>query len=137
MNYTLSHLLHLTSQDVHYIVTALIGMSRGFAGSFGSAVGGGFFTRILKGTLETGFDRYGLSPRPHLVLKLLGSPATVMHLEGLERDVAIESYGYAVRMLFLAGAIVAGVSTLFQAGTGWIPDYTSNRASESADATEA
>lgn len=137
MNYTLSHLLHLTSPDIHYIVTALVGMSRGFAGSFGSAIGGGFFTRILKGALETGFDQRGLSPRPLLVRTLLGSPATVMHLEGIDRVIAIESYEYAVRTLFLAGASVAIISTLFQAGAGWVPGYTSNTSSESVDVMEA
>ncbi|KAJ5161344.1 hypothetical protein N7492_006736 [Penicillium capsulatum] len=137
MNYTLSHLLHLTHSNVHYIVTALIGMSRGFAGSFGSAVGGGFFTRILKNSLEAGFSKHGLSPRPHLVHTLLGSPATVMHLEGLERVVAVESYEHAVRMLFIAGAGVALLSTLFQAGTGSDSAHSSNRMRDSEDANEA
>lgn len=119
LNYTLSHLLHLTSPDVHYIVSALTAMSRGFAGSFGSAVGGGLFIRILKKSLETGFSKHDLPPRPDLVRTLLGSPATVMQLTGLERMVAIESYEYAVQMLFLAGSVLALVATVFQAGTGW------------------
>jgi hypothetical protein len=122
MNYTLSHLLHLSSPHVHYIVTALVAMSRGFAGSFGSAVGGGFFARVLKSSLEAGFTSHNLPEQPELVRKLLGSPALVMHLVGTERIVAIESYEHAVRMLFLAGSVVALGATIVQAGVGWTPE---------------
>lgn len=122
MNYTLSHLLHLTSPAVHYIVTALLAMSRGFAGSFGSAVGGGYFARILKPSLEAGFAAHGLPPQPELVRELLGSPATVMRLTGTERLIAAESYEHAVQMLFLAGSVLALVSTVVQAGVGWTPE---------------
>ncbi|KAJ5930165.1 hypothetical protein N7466_005658 [Penicillium verhagenii] len=121
MNYTLSHLLHLTSPHMHYIVSALFTTFRGLAGSFGSAVGGGFFTRILKGALETGFAQQGLPPKPDLVRTLLGSPVTVSHLEGIERLVAIQSYEHAFRMLFLAGTFVTLVATACQAGAGWAP----------------
>ena len=119
MNYSLSHVLHLTDPHMHYIVSALFTTSRGFAASFGSALGGGFFTRILKSSLESGFSRRGLSPQPGLIRTLLGSPATVMHLEGTERVVAIDSYEHAIRMLFLAGGALALLSTTVQAGTGW------------------
>lgn len=119
MNYTLSHVLHLTNPHVHYIVSSLIAMSRGFAGSFGSAVGGGFFTRILKTSLEKGFAEHDLPSRPDLIRTLLGSPATVMRLTGMERLVAIQSYEYAIRMLFLGGSLVALTATAFQAATGW------------------
>ena len=119
MNYTLSHVLHLTSPHVHYIVSSLIAMSRGFAGSFGSAIGGGFFTRILKTSLEHGFAQHDLPSRPALIRTLLGSPATVMQLTGLERLVAMQSYEHAIRMLFLGGSLVALTATAFQAATGW------------------
>lgn len=123
MNYTLSHVLHLTQSQAHYIVSALVAMSRGFAGSFGSAIGGGFFTRMLKSSLENGFSQRGLPPHPELVRELLGSPATINRLVGIERFIAIESYEHAVRMLFLAGSAVALVATVFQAGTGWTPEW--------------
>ncbi|KAJ5651786.1 hypothetical protein N7507_009212 [Penicillium longicatenatum] len=119
MNYTMSHLLHLTSPHMHYIVSALFTTFRGLAGSFGSAVGGGFFTRILKGALETGFLREGLAPKPDLVRTLLGSPATVSHLDGIERLVAIQSYAHAFRMLFLAATFLILVAAALQSGTGW------------------
>lgn len=122
MNYTLSHLLHLTSPQVHYIASALISMSRGFAASFGSSIGGGFFIRILKRSLEKSFSEHGLPPRPVLVHRLLGSPATVMQLSGPERVIAIQSYEHAVRILFLAGSALALIATAFQAGTGWHSD---------------
>ncbi|KAJ5367735.1 hypothetical protein N7541_001676 [Penicillium brevicompactum] len=121
MNYTLFHLLHLTTTHVHYIVTALVAMSRGLAGSFGSAVGGGFFARVLKSSLEAGFSSHGLPQKPGLVRKLLGSPALVAHLDGVEHIVAIDSYEHAVKMLFLAGSIVALFATCVQAGVGWTP----------------
>lgn len=133
MNYTLSHLLHLTSPQVHYIASALISMSRGFAASFGSSIGGGFFIRILKGSLEMGFSEHGLPPQPALVHTLLGSPATAMRLSGPERVVAIQSYEHAVRMLFLAGSALALVATAFQAGTGWHSDSHDKNQEESID----
>src|SRR5699024_7067446 len=86
MNYTLAHLLHLTNPNVHYIVTSLVAMSRGFAGSFGSAVGGGLFSRELKRALETGFSRRGLFNKDELIRKLLGSPALVMDLTGADKE---------------------------------------------------
>lgn len=119
MNYTLSHLLHLTSSPVHYIVTSLVAMSRGFAGSFGSAAGGGLFSRELKGALETGFANLGMAGKEELVRKLLGSPALVGELTGVERDVAVRGYETAVQKLFLAGGALALVATIVQAGTGW------------------
>lgn len=123
MNYTLSHVLHLTASQVHYIVSALIAMSRGFAASFGSAIGGGFFTRTLRSSLERGFADRGISPDPKLIHQLLGSPATVGYLTGEERCVAVESYENAIRMLFLAGSLVALMAAAFQAGTGTKPEW--------------
>ena len=119
LNYALSHLLHLTDTNVHYIVTALVAMSRSLAGSFGSAVGGGFFARVLKASLEAGFSSHGLAQRPDLVRRLLGSPALVAHLDGIEHVVAVESYEHAVKMLFLAGTVVALAAACVQAGVGW------------------
>ncbi|EPS27155.1 hypothetical protein PDE_02098 [Penicillium oxalicum 114-2] len=122
MNYTLSHVLHLTSSEVHYIVSSLIAMSRGFAGSFGSAVAGGFFTRVLKKALETGFAQHNITPNSKLIRTLLGSPVTVMSLTGAERQIAIQGYEHAVRMLFIGGSVIALSATAFQAATGWTPE---------------
>jgi hypothetical protein len=133
VNYTLSHVLHLTSVPMHYIVTSLLTMSRGFAGSFGSAVGGGFFARVLKASLESGFATHGLPPQPELVRKLLGSPATVGRLSGSERVIAAESYEHAVRTLFLAGGALALVATAVQAGTGWTPAETDDKDGQEED----
>jgi hypothetical protein len=130
MNYTLSHVLHLTSPHVHYIVSSLVAMSRGFAGSFGSAVGGGFFTRILKTSLEKGFAQHDSPPRPDLIRTLLGSPATVARLTGVERLVAIQGYEHAIRMLFLGGSLVALTATIFQAVTGWTSEVDRKSDSE-------
>jgi hypothetical protein len=119
MNYALSHMLHLTDPNVHYIVTSLLGMFRGSAGSFGSAIGGGFFQRELKKALEKGFGKHGLSAKDDLVRKLLGSPALVRKLSGLEKEVAIQSYEHAVKLLILGGCVLALVATIIQACTGW------------------
>jgi hypothetical protein len=119
MNYALSHMLHLTDPKVHYIVTSLLGMFRGSAGSFGSAIGGGFFQRELKKALEKGFGKYGLFAKDDLIRKLLGSPALVRNLRGVEKEVAIQSYEHAVKVLILGGCVLALVATIIQACTGW------------------
>jgi hypothetical protein len=120
LNYTLAHLLHLTPPSTHFISTSLLTTFRGFAGSFGSAIGGGLFVRVLKSTLEDGFEKNGgLEGRQNLVRRLLGSPALVRTLKGDEKMVAINGYMTAFRALFLAGAGLAAVMVFVQAGTGW------------------
>lgn len=59
-----------------------------FVGSFGSAIGGGIFPRILRASLEQGFVGRGMTGRGELVTELLGSLASVSRLEGAEKDVA-------------------------------------------------
>jgi len=119
LNYTLAHVLHLTLPETHFIVTSLLATFRGFAGSFGSAIGGGIFGRTLKTSLEDGFAKRGMSGEEDLVRKLMGSPAMVAGLRGVEKEVAIVGYVDAVRNLFLAGAGLAIIMILIQAGTGW------------------
>ena len=120
LNYTLAHLLHLTPPATHFISTSLLNTFRGFAGSFGSAIGGGYFVRVLKATLEEGFEKNGgLEGRKGLVRKLLGSPALVKSLSGVERDIAIAGYTASLKALFLGGVGLAAVMVLLQAGTGW------------------
>lgn len=119
LTYTLVHLLHLTPPDVHPIVLSLLATFRGFAGSFGSAIGGGFFGRVLYQSLINGFAKAGLQDRGDLIRKLLGSPALVGRLEGEEQVVAATAYEDALRALFLGGVGLAVIVTLIQAGTGW------------------
>jgi hypothetical protein len=97
LNYALVHLLHLTLPEVHPIVISLLATFRGFAGSFGSAIGGGFFGRVLHRSLKTGFANAGLSHRGDLIRKLLGSPALVGKLDGVERMVAVGAYQDALK----------------------------------------
>lgn len=97
-------------------------MFRGFGGSFGSAIGGGIFARVLKSSLEAGFAKRGLSGREELVTKLLGTPRLVAGLIGPDQEVAIEGYEKAVRTLFATGAVLALVAAVVQAGTGWEPE---------------
>jgi hypothetical protein len=119
LNYTLVHLLHLTHSGVHPIVLSLLATFRGFAGSFGSAIGGGLFVRVLYRSLKDGFKEAGLKNRDKLIIRLLGSPATVNHLDGKEKEIAISSYQAAFKALFLAGAVLAIVVVFVQAGAGW------------------
>lgn len=120
LNYTLAHLLYQTPASTHYITISLMSTFRGFAASFGSAIGGGLFTRILKEGLEKGFEENGgLAGREDLVRRLLGSPALVKALEGVERVVAVDSYTASLKRLFLTGAGLALGMVFIQAGTGW------------------
>lgn len=119
VNYSLAHVLHLTPSSTHYVASSLVATFRGFAGSFGSAIGGGLFVRTLYTSLEEGFEERGLRHREDLVRRLLGSPDLVENLGGVDREVAIHGYEQALKTLFIAGAVLAGVMIIAQAGTGW------------------
>ncbi|KAF2091010.1 putative MFS multidrug transporter [Saccharata proteae CBS 121410] len=121
INYTLVHALHLTPSTTHFIVTSLIATFRGFAGSFGSAVGGGIFGRLLRHSLNQNFAGHGLKGKAikELIRRLTGSPALVAKLEGVEREVAVQGYEDALRGLFLAMVGLSLVMVFVQAATGW------------------
>ena len=118
LNYNLAHVLHITPKHTHYVATSLVVTFRGFAGSFGSAIGGGLFTRTLSESLTTQFADRGMH-RDTLIRHLLGSPKQVGNLEGAEREVAITGYEQAIKTLFLACAGLAVLMVFIQAGTGW------------------
>jgi len=119
MNYTLAHVLHLTLPETHFIVTALIATFRGFAGSFGSAVGGGIFGRALSASLRDGFKQRGMHDEGDLIRRLMGSPALVSMLKGAEKEVAVQGYLDAIKALWLAAAGMATLTIFIQAATGW------------------
>lgn len=119
LNYVLAHLLHLTPRDTHYVATSLISTFRGFAGSFGSAIYGGIFTRSLYKSLTTRFAEAGLRHREDLVRRLLGSPDLVRELKDVEKTIAVAGYEDALKVLYLSAAALAGFTVLLQAGTGW------------------
>ena len=119
INYTMAHLLHLMPISSHPIVVSLLAMFRGLAGSFGSAIGGGVFLRVLKRRLEAGFDDAGLVGQGDLVRRLLGSPTLVRSLMEPEKGIARDAYTDAIKALFMAGCVLVIVSTAAQAGTGW------------------
>lgn len=118
LNYNLAHLLHLTPKSTHYVATSLLATFRGFSGSFGSAIGGGMFSRTLYNSLTRQFAEHGIK-NEQLVVRLLGSPALVGSLEGVQKEVAVKGYEEAIKMLFLSGAGLAALMVLVQAGTGW------------------
>lgn len=126
LNYTLNHMLHLSVAREHFVATSLLGTFRGFAGSFGSAIGGGLFIRSLRGFLEEGFQRLdgrNDESRQELIWKLIGSPDIIWgpELDGGERKVAIEGYVAALRVLY-GGAVVLAVAIIFvQAAAGRKP----------------
>lgn len=133
LNYTLAHVLHLTIPATHVIVIPLNAMFRGLSGSFGSAISGGQFARVLRSTLETDFDDRGLQGKGKLIRRLLGTPALVKSLVGVEKEVAIHGYTTAMKTLFVSGSVLALVMTLLQAGTGWAApkaDLEEDRAAE-------
>lgn len=119
LNYTLVHLLHLTRKDTHFIVTSVLAMFRGFAGSFGSAIGGGIFQRVLRSSLTSKFAEEGLEKKDELIRKLLGSPRLVNTLTGAARELAQESYEDAIKYLFIFGGVLALVAMILQASAGW------------------
>jgi predicted MFS family arabinose efflux permease len=119
LNYVMVHLLHLTTVDVHPIVISLLATFRGFAGSFGSAIGGGLFSRVLHKSLKEGFSNAGLTHQGELIRKLLGSPALVGKLDGREKVIAVRAYQDAFKALFLSAVGLSLVVTLLQACTGW------------------
>jgi hypothetical protein len=135
LNYTLVHLLHLTSPEVHPIIISLLATFRGFAGSFGSAIGGGFFGRVLYRSLVDGFANAGLKHRDDLVRRLLGSPALVGKLEGTEKMVAVGAYQDAIKALFYGATGLAVVVTLVQACTGWTAPKPKSRLDLVSDET--
>jgi predicted MFS family arabinose efflux permease len=119
VNYALHHALHLVEPDVRFIVTSLLATFRNFAGTFGSAVGGGIFVRVLRASLIRGFEENGMPVSDKLVRRLLGSPRAVQTLSGAKRQIAVEAYTRATQSLFLAGVVLAVVVFFVQAGTGW------------------
>ncbi|CAK7204487.1 hypothetical protein SEUCBS139899_007244 [Sporothrix eucalyptigena] len=131
LNYTLAHLLHLTRPSTHFIITSLLATFRGFSGSFGTSIGGGFFMRRLATKLADGFsllDGGSLSSaRRKLITQLVGSPALVYGndnqghaaLNDAEREVAVSGYESALSELYRWAAFIALLVILVQAGTGW------------------
>lgn len=121
LNYTLVHLLHLTTEDTHFIVTSVLAMFRGFAGSFGSAIGGGIFQRVLRASLQRNFDERDPDPEQEseLIRKLLGNPRLVLSLTGMQRRVAMASYEEAITYVFVFGGCLALVAMVLQAAAGW------------------
>lgn len=118
LNYTLAHVLHITPKSTHNVATSLVGLFRGFAGSFGSAIGGGLFLRRLRASLEGQFLDDGMRPQPDFVRRVLGSPEDVSELTGKEHVIAVRGYEDALKFLWLTGAGLAAMMVVFQALTG-------------------
>ncbi|KAF3762939.1 MFS general substrate transporter [Cryphonectria parasitica EP155] len=126
LNYTLAHILHVSAPGTHYISTGLLATFRGFAGSFGTSIGGGVFTRKLREQLTIGYARLdatdGLSPaRLRFVTRLVGSPNFVFSgaLSDAERDIAIHGYEAALKVMYTSAAVLIIFVLVIQAGTGW------------------
>lgn len=131
LNYTLAHLLHLTRPHTHFVASSLLATFRSFSGSFGTAIGGGFFMRHLAGQLSTGFTRLdgGSLSDTHraLINRLIGSPALVFGtdasghpaLNEAQRHVAILGYATSLRSLYQVAALGSLLMLFVQAATGW------------------
>ncbi|KAJ4396043.1 hypothetical protein N0V93_000259 [Gnomoniopsis smithogilvyi] len=126
LNYTLAHILHMSMPGTHFVATGLLATFRGFAGSFGTSIGGGIFTRKLKEELAAGFEKLdgssNLSPgRVNLITRLVGSPNLVYSgtLSHAERAVAVDGYEVALKTLYTSACALTVLVLFFQAGTGW------------------
>ncbi|ROW10024.1 hypothetical protein VPNG_06498 [Cytospora leucostoma] len=126
LNYTLAHLLHLATPDTHFVATGLLATFRGFAGSFGTAIGGGIFMRKLKEQLTSGYEvldgTFDLSPaRQTLIKRLAGSPSLVWSgiLTEAERDVAVRGYEVAFKVMYTSAVALVLLVLIVQASTGW------------------
>lgn len=126
LNYSLAHILHVSTPKTHFIATGLLATFRGFAGSFGTSIGGGVFTRKLREQLTVGFEQLDgtkmLSPeRAVLIKRLIGSPNLVFGggLSEAERTVAVQGYEAAIKLLYTSSAVLAIFVLFIQAGTGW------------------
>lgn len=140
LNYTLAHILHVSTPGTHYISTGLLATFRGFAGSFGTSIGGGVFTRKLREELTLGFEKLDatadLSPsRANLVTRLVGSPNLVFGggLSDAERAVAVDGYEVALKVLYTSAAVLIVFVLFLQAGTGWTEPATQESAQEIQD----
>ena len=92
---------------------------------------------MLKARLETGFaENGGLEGREELVRKLLGSPALVQVLTGMEKKIAVESYVGSLNQLFAAAGGLALVMVFVQAGTGWKAGKDPEEGNESGNESE-
>ena len=74
---------------------------------------------MMTATFNRLMDESGLERDDGLLEKLLGSPAVVGGLAGVQKEIAIESFVEAFRALFVAGGGIALVAAAVQAGTGW------------------
>lgn len=119
LNYSLAHVLHLTSPSTHAIVIPLNAMFRSLSGSFGASVGGGLFLRTLQHSLKHEYKVRGISDKAQVIRQLLGRPGLVQKLEGIDKEVALLGYERALRLVYMAGGILTLVVLVLQAGTGW------------------
>ncbi|KAF5011424.1 hypothetical protein FDECE_2487 [Fusarium decemcellulare] len=126
LNYTLVHTLHLSHGDTQYIATSLIATFRGFGGSFGTAIGGGIFYRLLRSGLISRFleldgGQHLSEDRRQLISKLISTPGLVHggELSAAEQTVAVQGYAGASRGVWQAAAMLGVVVVLTQAATGW------------------
>lgn len=119
VSYSLVHILHLTPHSTHGMVPTLHGLFRGSAGSFGAAIGGGIFSRLLHSQLRRSFLDRGLDEMKELLRQIAGNPRLVSQLNGAEYDAAQEAYTVSLKGLFLAGLIATVAAVILQAFTGW------------------
>lgn len=140
LNYTLAHILHVSAPGTHYVATGLLATFRGFAGSFGTSIGGGIFTRKLREELAAGFEKLdgssSLSPgRVSLIKRLVGSPNLVYSgtLTGAERAVAVAGYEVALKVLYTSACALTVLVLFIQAGTGWTAPATQETEEEIAE----
>ncbi|KAL5594393.1 hypothetical protein BROUX41_001328 [Berkeleyomyces rouxiae] len=139
MNYTLAHMLHLTTPDVHFVSTSLLGMFRGFGGSFGTAIGGGYFMRLIKSIITKDFERLdgGVLSEAHkeMIVKLAARPEFVFDggLSPAEQIIARNGYAAALQQTWRVAALIGVGAIILQAMCGWKAPAESNESTVDAD----
>ena len=137
LNYSLAHVLHLTTPATHIIVIPLNAMFRSLSGSFGSSVSGGLFLRTLSRTLSEEFARRGITGKASLIRQLVGTPILVQRLTGVDREVAVIGYETALKTMYLVGGFFALGMLVVQAGVGWTaPDVVKGEEDADAEGTD-
>ncbi|KIW54195.1 hypothetical protein PV05_06572 [Exophiala xenobiotica] len=137
LNYSLAHVLHLTTPATHIIVIPLNAMFRSLSGSFGSSVSGGLFLRTLSRTLSEEFARRGITGKSPLIRQLVGTPILVQRLTGVDREVAVIGYETALKTMYLVGGFFALGMLVVQAGVGWTaPEVVKGEEDADAEGTD-
>lgn len=136
--YTLAHILATTHEKA--IVTSLYNTFRGLAPSFGAGIAGGILQRRLQKSMVASISEFRpdgklTSDDWDLIARLKGSPTLVWQLQGWQKEVGMQAYEYAIRIIFLV-AIFAGVLAFIAQLLTYTRDTSEEGGKDEGDDTE-